>query len=245
LFPNEEWFRWEGDDLEATKLQKVATIKAYVKTKVKQTPFVNTVSDELLDDWILTGNCFATVDYEHNIIQEPTGVVSSGYVGPVLKRISPFDIAFDITASSFKKSPKIVRSIKTLGEIKNLVEEGDEQFKDVYTKMMSNRSKVGASAQTTKTDGFIADGFTSLENYYQSGFVEVLTFYGDLYDEYSNSVKSNRIVTVVDRSYVISDVPNPSWLGEAPIFHSVWRSRPDNLLGMGPIGQPSWYAVPY
>jgi hypothetical protein len=39
----------------------------------------------------------------------------------------------------------------------------------------------------------------------------------------------------MDRAYVVENKPNPSWLGTAAVFHVGWRSRPDNLYGMGPL----------
>lgn len=86
-----------------------------------------------------------------------------------------------------------------------------------------------------KNDGFVVDGFGSIREYYNSDYVEILTFYGDIYDKLTDTLLKNRIIKVVDRSYVLSDKPNPSWLGRSPIFHVGWRERPDNLYAMGPL----------
>lgn len=112
---------------------------------------------------------------------------------------------------------------------------GKDEYKPIFERMAMNRAEVGSSTESTKSDGFIADGFSSLEQYYQSGYVECLTYYGDVYDPDTQEYRQNRIITVVDRAYVIYDEPNPSWLGKSPIFHSGWRSRPDNLMAMGPL----------
>jgi hypothetical protein len=79
------------------------------------------------------------------------------------------------------------------------------------------------------------DGFTSFRNYLQSDYVEILTFYGDIYDNESDTLLENHVITVVDRHKLISKKPNPSYFGIAPIFHSPWRKRQDNLWGMGPL----------
>jgi len=234
LFPNRQWLEYEGDSKQDDTKLKRDTVKYFMYNKTANSGFVNTVADELLDDWILTGNCFATIDYQTERVRHDNGDNTYGYIGPKLVRISPFDIMFDITASSFDKTPKIIRSIKTLGEVANMVAEGKDEYKAIYDKMMMNRAEVGSATQVTKSDGFIADGFSSLEQYYQSGYVEILTFYGDMYDAYDNSVQHNRIIEVVDRAFVISNKGNPSWL-PTTVYHSGWRSRPDNLMAMGPL----------
>lgn len=234
LFPNSNWMRWiPVEPSDATRVKRDAA-QAYMDAKVKQSNFRNTV-ESLVDDYILTGNCFGTVVWanESYKISEDDEYVG-GYVGPRLMRISPYDICFDPTASTFKHTPKIVRSIKTLGEVANEFE-GTPELEDILGRMLHNRSEVGSSNQTDKSQGFIADGFGSIENYYQSSYVEFLTFYGDIFDRYEQKLHKNRIITVVDRAYVISDVANPSWLGTAPIFHAGWRTRPDNLYAMGPL----------
>tara|TARA_R110000822_G_scaffold75684_3_gene182072 strand:+ start:491 stop:1885 length:1395 start_codon:yes stop_codon:yes gene_type:complete len=204
-----------------------------MEAKLSQSGF-RTTMDRLVDDWILTGNAFATVDYVREFTTLESGETISGYQGPMVVRISPYDISFDPTVAEFKNTPKIVRTLKTLGELVSKAD-NDPAFKIVFDKMMWNRSEVGSSTQTEKSAGFIADGFSSIENYYQSAMVECLTFYGDLYDRSTNTILVNRLITVIDRAYVVENVPNPSWLGSASIYHVGWRSRPDNLYGMGPL----------
>ena len=233
LFPQEVNFRFMPGNRETNTKGKVEAVQSYMEAKVKQSNFRTTV-DRWLDDWVLTGNAFGTVDYVREITTLESGETISGYTGPVAVRISPYDIAFDPSAADFKSTPKIVRTIKTLGQIA-VEAETNPALADVFAKMQWNRTEVGSSGQTEKSNGFIADGFSSIENYYQSGYVECLTFYGDIFDRNTGKVLVNRVITVIDRAYVTSDVPNPSWLGTAPIFHVGWRSRPDNLYGMGPL----------
>jgi hypothetical protein len=106
----------------------------------------------------------------------------------------------------------------------------------VFSKMMGARASVRSSDSAyDKAEGYIADGFTSIEQYYESDYVEVLTFYGDYYDTENGKLLKNRIITVVDRAYVLANEEDPSWLGSAPIFQAGWRPRPDNLYAMGPL----------
>lgn len=86
-----------------------------------------------------------------------------------------------------------------------------------------------------KAAGFMIDGFGTLQQYYQSGLVEILEFEGDTYNDLTGELQENRIVTIVDRSYILRDIPNPSWIGRDTKVHVGWRNRPDNLYAMGPL----------
>ena len=86
-----------------------------------------------------------------------------------------------------------------------------------------------------KAGGFIADGFGTLQEYYQSGMVEILEFEGDFYDKDDDVLHKNRIITIIDRNYVLRNIANPSYIGQDTKAHVAWRKRPDNLYGMGPL----------
>jgi AraC-like DNA-binding protein len=208
-----------------------------MNNKVRKSGFVNTASD-LLYDYIQYGNCFATVAWEDSYTTKENGEFIVNYVGPRMVRISPYDLVFNPTASSFEKSPKIIRSIMTLGEIRKMVKDNPEKayMAEVFNKMMGARGAVrGSDSSFSKGEGFTADGFSDIKNYYESDYVEVLTFYGDYYNTETDELMSDRVITVVDRAYVLANEENSSWLGHAPIFHAGWRPRPDNLYAMGPL----------
>jgi hypothetical protein len=237
LFPQQKWMKFEPADSKSNKKTKIETIQAYMENKVRQSDFVNT-SSSLLYDWIQYGNCFATVAYENTYTEKKDGSISVSYEGPRLVRVSPYDIVFNPTASEFYKTPKIIKSILTLGEVKRMIDKDPSKrhWQAIIDKMIYSRAAIrsGDSAYN-KADGFIADGFTSIQQYYESDYVEVLTFYGDIYDYNENKLHSDRIISVVDRAYVLDNEENPSWLGHAPIFTAGWRPRPDNLYAMGPL----------
>jgi hypothetical protein len=234
LFPSSNWMEWSGDERDAVTLAKTQTIEAYMENKVRQSKFVDEVS-LLLDDWILFGNCFAMVQYENNIVETSKDVVVN-YVGPKVYRISPYDIVFNPVASSFDQSPKIIKSILTLGEMKKMTLDGDPKYQEVFDRMLTARRTVAAFDGTTeKNNAFMADGFSSIQQYYGSAFVEILTYYGDIYDQESDTLHTNKIITIADRAYILSIEDNESWFGKAPIFHCGWRNRPDNLYAMGPL----------
>ena len=237
LFPQQKWFKFEAHDPDANVKSKRNVIQAYMENKVRQSDFENTVS-KLINDYIQYGNCFATVDFSRDYTEYDDGERIVNYIGPKLVRISPFDICFNPMAPNFGDSPKIVRSILTLGEIARKVEETSDNkyMQEVLDKMLANRSAMsGQEVDVDKSQAYTADGFATLTEYYESNYVELLTFYGDIYDSESNKFHKNRIITVVDRSYVLLNEQNPSWLGKAAIFHAGWRERPDNLYAMGPL----------
>ena len=235
MFPQQKWMRWEADTREDATKKKRDTIQAYMENKVRQSGLINTCS-ELLRDYIMYGNCFAQVVWEDNYSIKEDGEFIPQYVGPRLERISPYDIFFNPVAASFEKTPKIIRSIKSLGELKRDMDMMDADAGKIFNRMVNNRRTVANSdVGSDKAAGFTADGFSTIQQYYESDYVEILTFCGDIYDHESGDLLRDRVITIVDRAYVISNEENPSWMGTAPIFHVGWRTRPDNLYAMGPL----------
>lgn len=237
LIPNSKWISWEASDRDSNTLVKKDTISAYMYDKIRKSDFEVTIS-KLLTDWIDYGNCFAKVDFvrDHTVLED--GEVIGGFTGPRLDRISPFDIAFNPAAANFKDTPKIVKSIMNLGDIKKAIEEDEanEHLRGVFDKMITVRNVIRSSdSEIHKSEGYVADGFSNITMYYDTDYVEILTFYGSIYDKANNVFKRNRIITIADRAHILSDEPNPSWLGEDPIYHVGWRERPDNLYAMGPL----------
>jgi len=237
LFPQQKWMRFEASSIDSNIKAKRDTIQAYMENKVRQSDFVNTASD-LIYDYIQYGNCFATVQWEDRYKIKEDGDYISQYVGPKVVRISPYDICFNPSASDFLKAPKIIKSIKTLGEIKRMIKDDPSKgsMQAILDKMLYARAAVrGSDATFNKSEGYVADGFSSIQHYYESDYVEILTFYGDIFDYQNDELQVDRIITVVDRAYILTNEENSSWLGHAPIFHAGWRPRPDNLYAMGPL----------
>lgn len=246
LFPNDEWLQWIGDDQASVVKQKRTTIENYMRTKLRQGDF-EVIADQLALDFIDFGNCFCTREYviDRKILE--TGETVDEFVGVRVVRIHPFDIVFNPIATSFKKSPKIVRSLVSIGDLVR-----DLQFKPeldydpaVVKKLLDNRqayasnqgggNKSSADSDRNKSAGLQIDGFSSIDHYYGSGYVEILEFFGDLYDIEKGELLTDYLITVVDRSLILRTKQEPSWSGEPPIFHAGWRTRPDNLWAMGPL----------
>lgn len=238
LFPNDDWLEWEAsDEADATK-KKADAITNYMKTKINQTDFKKVIS-ELVYDYIDYGNCFGDVVFEHSVNQEDDGSQTIVYSGPRAVRISPFDIAFDITANSFANAPKFTRDVVTLGDIKRQASKYPslKYREEVIQKLFEVRRELGTldSSDIDKADGYMNDGFGTLSQYYRSGYVELITFEGDIFDvdtgEYHEQVRA----VIVDRSYLLSLEPIPTYSGRSTKQHCSWRQRPDNIYGMGPL----------
>jgi hypothetical protein len=239
LFPNDNWLKWEGNTLDDVTAKKRKAIESYMKSKLKESNFRETIS-ALVYDYIDYGNVFGEVVFlNEERTDGNTGEVNLLYRGPKLVRNSPYDIVFNPTAISFKESPKFSRYLKTIGELKkDLTTRPDLNYDEAaFRKAVDTRRSITSfrMEDVNKAEGFLVDGFGSLQEYYQSGLVEILEFEGDIYDEVNDVLKENRIVTIVDRCYILRDIENPSWLGRDSKHHVGWRNRPDNLYAMGPL----------
>lgn len=238
LFPNDNWLVWKGYGLEDSIKEKSKAIEAYMSNKCREGHFRTEIS-KLLYDYIDFGNAFVVPDFEANYKTNVSGERIPDYIGPRARRISPLDIVFNPLAASIKDTFKIVRSVKTIGEIKKLAATQPEQafWKAVVDKREGLKRHLGGYSveDFQKAVGYSIDGFGNLYQYYQSDFVEILEFFGDYHDQSTGELKTNRIITVVDRANMIRDVEFPSWFGHAPIYHVGWRFRPDNLWAMGPL----------
>jgi len=238
LFPNDNWFKWEGYSRDAVTLEKRKTIEAYVGNKIRMSGFRTEVY-KLLYDFIDYGNVFWDVVFVNESHKDADGNIIQGYRGPKLKRISPYDVVFNPLASSFKDSYNIVRSVKTFGELKweldNMPEMGYN--KDVVGDMENYRRNLAgySTEDLSKALALQVDGFGNYSDYLQSGYVETLEFEGSLHDKDTGKFHQNVLITVVDRAKVIRIVPMPSWMGKTTKGHVGWRMRPDNLYGMGPL----------
>lgn len=242
LFPRRKWFRWQFQEKTEDAQRKRQAIEAYMLTKIEDGDF-REVMQQLVLDYIDYGNAFAEVIFERNVTEDESRAEITGFVGPRVIRINPMDIVFDVTASRFEDAPHIVRSIKTLGQLhrdrNNVATSPDEkeQYDDIIEYVKNTRMQLGQYTDSIIDTGagFNVDGFTTVSDYYRSGYVEILQYDGDLFDEERGELHENKRIIVVDRSKVLWMGENPSWLGTTNKQHVGWRVRPDNLMAMGPL----------
>lgn len=236
LFPNDNWLQWQAYTLDGADKDKAAAIEGYMDNKTREGGFRKEMS-KLLYDYIDYGNSFATVTFENRVREIEGGEPVVDYIGPKLVRISPLDVIFNPLANSFEDSFKIIRYIKTVGEIMNMADDEPDAraYKDALEKRKEVIRKMGSYSieDNDKAEAYTADGFGNLQEYYMGDYVEILEFWGDL--RVGDEVKRNKVITIMDRTTVVREELMPSWFGSAPIYHVGWRSRPDNLWSMGPL----------
>lgn len=237
IFPTDDWFVWKPLDQNAARKEKSKAITSYMKVKTTQNDF-RIEAKKLIDDFIDYGNAFATVDFRRKV-RNSNGGPRLSFDGPILRRVSPYDIVFDPTADRFSDAPKIIRSIKTFGELMSDVEDDPSlgYDKEVLNKLFDKRRSLVhqySSLDIKKTNSFRVDGFGDYYEYLVSDYVEILELRGDWYDGDSGKLYRDQIITVVDRVYVLRNVQSPAWIDNT-VFHVGWRLRPDNLWAMGPL----------
>lgn len=237
LFPNDKWLTWVGHTADASKKDIAKTMTAYMENKTREGGFRTTVS-RMLHDYTDKGVAFSMPAFEVRYKTTKDERVAD-FIGPKAVRISPYDIVFDPTASSFENTWKIVRSVKQIGELRKLaITDPDQKF---WEKALERRGEFDnrfggiSDDDWEKASQYSVDGFGSLSEYYNSGSIEVLEFYGDYYNEQTKELEMNRVITVVDRTTVVRNVESLTYGGKDQIRMVGWRLRPDNLWPMGPL----------
>jgi len=240
IFPQQKSLEWQANEADANSVIKRDAIVAYMQWCMDQPTFRKEVS-KLVRDYIEFGNAFVTVEWVDDRV-ELDGRVQAGFIGPAARRINPNDIVMNPTAEAFVYSPKVVRSVINVGEVKKMLEkmstdETREEYEALWNYMKEIRGRATSfEGEWVQNDVmYQIDGFTSFRDYLRSDYAEILTFYGDMYDVEADTFLKNHVITVVDRHKLIGKKANPSFFGYPPIFHSSWRQRQDNLWGMGPL----------
>jgi hypothetical protein len=241
LFPKRKWLKWVADDSKSGKKKKREAIENYVSYLIDHPEFKNEIA-KMVHDYVDYGNVLGTVEWIDSRQKMDDGSVKSGFVGPAPRRISPIDMVFNPIAPSFTSSPKIEKTVMTIGEFKAQLDQmsqpdNAEELQNLFNYLMEIRREVHQnSGDVQEKDSYLSvDGFTSFRHYLTSDYIEVLTFYGDLFDVESGKFYRNHIITVADRHKLISVKENPSHFGSPAIYHSGWRLRQDNLWAMGPL----------
>lgn len=238
LFPHDNWFKWEAAAEDEKARENATLIESYMQQKIRESGFKKVIGQALYD-YIDSGNAFGEVTYENDTHTTPDGTAIAVYNGPRCHRVSPYDIYFDITASDFKDTAKITRTLISVGSLKAAAEIDpafawvhDALDETVKTRMALSQFQ---DSDFDKSEGTDIDGFGNLNQYYGSDMIELLEFEGDTYDATTGAIQTNRRIIVMDRRKVVQDTPMESWLGRSNKEHVGWRPRSDNLMAMGPL----------
>jgi hypothetical protein len=243
-FPNDKWLTWRGFDRDGASARRRKIVESYMRTKhnLRSSGFRNTMR-QLQGDWVLFGNCFAEVDYVREFSTNPaTGEITAGYIGPKVFRRDPRDIVFNPLAPSFASTAKITRDLYTLADLERIVNENPhkEHFKKILEIARRHRGNARQFNQgdIDKEVMLSFEGFGTPSQYFNSGLVEVLNFYGDLFFEDAmgqGEFRKDAVITVVDRWEIARDEMIDTWTGKPHIYHVGWRERPENLWAQGPL----------
>lgn len=221
----------------ADEIKKKRNIQKFANRILLERTNLKHVVKEMFDDYILAGNCFVMPVWETDTVTLPDGSQGERNVGVRYMRINPEDIVFDVTARSFKDSPKIIRSVLSLADVATM-SEGNPTMQKAFNRAVKNRSnvrKVATSGDIVVDNMVRIAGFGSWTDYYNSDSVEILTFFGDIFDMDTNTLQKARKITVMDRAVVLANEEIPNYNHFDIIFHSRWRDRVGNLWGMSPL----------
>jgi len=238
LFPNDDWMKWEGYSEEDETKEKQDAIQAYMSNKVREDDMRTTIS-KLVYDYIDYGVAISDVVWVNEQKEDvDTGEIIPGYVGPRAIRVSPLDVVFDPTTTSFESSWKITRTIKHLGTLElEVMQTGDETAMAAIAEAKKARSHLKNITRDDfdKADAMSVDGFGDYYTYLGSGYVEILEFEGTLHDPDDSTMLNDYMVTIIDRTRLLRKAPIPAWKRNGYKVMTSWRKRPDSLYGMGPL----------
>lgn len=238
LFPSDNWFIWEATDKSKKIYEKRVAITNYMQQKLKASSFQLLVS-QLVYDYIDYGNVFAAYDFVRDVAETENGNIVAKYIGPKAYRVNPTDVVFNPLSETFEKTPLVRRMLKSIGDLLTDVETKPtlNYNKAVVDKAMSFRQNFRDDSEFKKEHNFTIDGFGSLEEYIDSDMVELLEFWGDIYDPMTKKLLRNQLITIIDRKWILRKQVNPLWTASKPMFHCGWRLRQDNLWAQGPLEQ--------
>jgi len=231
IFSDEDWFIFEGSSQEADVKGNV--IQQYLRAKLRDTNFEMVVSD-LLSDWIIYGTCFATVTWDvEKSTDFETGEEYIRFQGPRAHRLSPRSSMVSPRARNFDETPFISRSVRHIGELQSISDKFENIEKLKELRAMNYRDIVD-----DVTDAQLSiNGFDSFEDYLRSGSVELLQYWGNVYDPETGEFYKNKHIIVADRMFILLNEDIDGWTYNKPIVMSSWRKLADNIYGQGPLYQ--------
>lgn len=237
MFSLPDYVDWEPYSKESVDFTTKNRLKSLIKQILHDSDFKPTIR-QLVEDYVDYGNAFATAAPYNKMLGDKIL-----YSGPKAFRIDPMDIFFDPLASSFEQAPKIVRTVMTIGELMQSAEQftqDENMFNKAVKKALKKRHYIYDTIASNNKDAIVDDmcriaGFDSWSTYYASDTVELLTFYGDLYDCETNKLHKGSRIVVMDRSYILLEEPITDYGFGCNIFKAGWRDRKDNLWSMSPL----------
>lgn len=239
LFPHDHWNQFlpgtKDDNIEAKKRR----IEEYMRNRHRLSGFYDTMM-ELVTDYVNGGDPVVEVLWTSNTASGMASGGRKGYVGPMVRRLDPRRVAYDFEANSFHESWKIVQSVKTAGDIAREI--ADERLSEGYREALRKSLQYRHYARAYVTDlgkdwlDEAIPGWGTQQSYFcESDNIEILTFYGDLYDVDRDDLQIARKIVVIDRKWVLLNEEVGTWDGKPLIYKSAWRNIPGTNGSMGPL----------
>jgi hypothetical protein len=237
MFGLPDYVDWEPYSKESVDVTTKNRLKSLIKQILHDSDFKPTIR-QLVEDYVDYGNAFATAVPYNKMLGDKTL-----YSGPKAFRIDPMDIFFDPLASTFEQAPKIIRTTMTLGELMQSADQftqDENLFNKALKKALKKRHQIYNTIAANNKDAIVDDmcriaGFDSWSTYYASDVVELLTFYGDLYDCDTGKLHKGVRIVVMDRAYILLEEPITDYGFGCNILKAGWRDRKDNLWSMSPL----------
>lgn len=236
LFSLSDYYEFQGFTQDSNTLENRNIVKGLLKNMLDEGGFKETI-EKLVSDYIDAGNCFTMPIWDAQQVEDSTGFKSLFWEGAKAIRINPLDIVFDPTACEFKDSPKIIRTVLSLGELTVLAEK-DPIMKEGLDKALTIRQDIMTAitnGDTIKGDEINIAGFGNWSTYVTSDVVEILTFYGTVYDVVKKELHKNKKITIMDRRVLLKEEPLEDLNGYNFIFKGGYRDRKDILWSMSPL----------
>lgn len=235
VMPDDHWFQFVADTPDSDSLLQKKKLESFLRTRHTLSHFPQRM-ESALSHFLLTGNCIGEVRFTREIAQKEGSNPGYGYIGPEVVNHDPRRVVWNTKAKDFRDSPIVIQSLYTKGDIARMVEDTTLSVEYREALQQSRAFRQALSSRDTKEffEGEFA-GFGGVGGYFQGQVVEILTFYGDLYDEQTDTLHRGRRISIIDRCFVVEDVPLETWDGKPLIFHATWRKKAGTNLGMGPF----------
>ena len=239
LIPNEDWMQFTPTEASPDALNQKNRIEEYIRNRHRLYNH-RSVINNLVRDWIEDVAICEVVWTSETVRNVIPGMPEKGYIGPKIRRIDSSQLAFDSKARSFHESWKIVQSVKTFGDIATDIEneEFSADYKQVLNKALKYRGYINNYPDVFNSEwqNQSYDGWGTNDYYFNhSNSIELLTFYGTLYDTDKQELQVNQKIVVIDRKWVLLQEDVDTWDGKPHIYMSYWRNRPNSIVGMGPL----------
>ena len=243
LIPNRDWVDFVGADVNSISAEKREAVRAYVRGKAEASNLEG-VLERLTDDFVSKGITIAHTRHIKKMSTTVENMLINNYTGTVTERIDPRDFYYDVTAKTLRSAAKCIRQLHTVGGLLKEIREStnpvmtEEQFQQLMADRKTIRESIGDGyTGRQKWNRLSKQGFGDMMAYINEGIIEVLTFYGDFYNEDTGELWLDHEITLIDRKMIGRKQPLSTWNNSQNLHISVWEFRKGCLAPMSPLAR--------